>query len=126
MAIRDLIPWSRQESRLPVSVSAQRDRADHPLLSLHRDVNRVLDDVFRGFGVRSLGSVERSLAWPDVELGETDKDIGIAAGCPASTRRTSTSRSRTACCRYAARKDPRSTRRIAAIRSAATAASNVG
>jgi HSP20 family protein len=82
MAIRDLIPWSRQENRLPVSSGAQRDRDDHPLLSLHRDVNRLFDDLFRGFGVPSLGGFERSFAWPNVELGETDSEIRIAAELP--------------------------------------------
>jgi HSP20 family protein len=90
MAIRDLIPWSRQENRLPATVSAERDRNDHPLLSLHREVNRLFDDVFRGFGVPSLGgfgvpplgSFDRSLSWPSVELGETDKEVRITAELP--------------------------------------------
>ena len=82
MAIRDLIPWSRQENRLPVASGAQRDRDDHPLLSLHRDVNRLFDDVFRGFGVPSLGGFDRSFAWPNMEFGETDKDIRITAELP--------------------------------------------
>lgn len=82
MAIRDLIPWSRQENRLPVPVSAERDRGDHPLLSLHREVNRLFDDVFRGFGVPSLGGFDRSLAWPNLELGETDKEVRITAELP--------------------------------------------
>lgn len=82
MAIRDLIPWSRQENRLPVSSGAQRDRDDHPLLSLHRDVNRLFDDVFRGFGMPSLAGFDRSFAWPNVELGETDREIRITAELP--------------------------------------------
>jgi len=82
MAIRDLIPWSRQENRLPVSVNADRDRNDHPLLSLHREVNRLFDDVFRGFRVPSLNEVHRSLLWPNLELGETDKEVRITAELP--------------------------------------------
>jgi HSP20 family protein len=83
MAIRDLIPWSRQENRLPASISVdQRDREDHPLLSLHREVNRLFDDVFRGFDTPALGGVGRSLTWPHVELGETDKDIRVTAELP--------------------------------------------
>ncbi|WP_255326390.1 hypothetical protein [Sphingobium sp. EM0848] len=76
MAIRDFIPWNRQENRLPVPVSAERDRDNdtHPLLSLHRDVNRLFDDVFRGFGVPSLAGFDRGLSWPNLELAETDKD----------------------------------------------------
>ncbi|WP_340313950.1 Hsp20/alpha crystallin family protein [Rhizorhabdus argentea] len=82
MAIRDLIPWSRQENRLPATVGAERDRGDHPLLSLHREVNRLFDDVFRGFGVPSLGGSERSLSWPNLELGETDREIRVTAELP--------------------------------------------
>ena len=82
MAIRDLIPWSRQESRLSVPASTQPDRDDHPLLSLHREVNRLFDDVFRGFGAPSFGGFERGLSWPNLELGESDKEIRITAELP--------------------------------------------
>jgi HSP20 family protein len=82
MAIRDLIPWSRQDNRLPVAVAAQRERDDHPLLSLHREVNRLFDDLFRGFGVPSFAGFERSFAWPSVELGETDAEIRVVAELP--------------------------------------------
>lgn len=84
MAIRDLIPWSRQENRLPVPVSAERDRDDttHPLLSLHREVNRLFDDVFRGFGVPSFGGFDRGFSWPNLELAETDKELRVTAELP--------------------------------------------
>ena len=57
MSVRDLIPWSRNDgNRVP---SAFRDCERDPLLSLHREVNRLFDDVFRGSGsgLPSLGSV---------------------------------------------------------------------
>lgn len=84
MAFRDLIPWSRQENRLPVPVSAERasELEDHPLLSLHRDVNRLFDDVLRSFGMPAFDGFERHLSWPHVELGETDKEIRITAELP--------------------------------------------
>ena len=86
MAFRDLIPWSRQENRLPVPVSAEREHEresrSHPLLSLHRDVNRLFDDVLRGFGMPAFGGFERNLSWPHVELGETDKEIRVTAELP--------------------------------------------
>ena len=84
MAFRDLIPWSRQENRLPEAVGADRDRelASHPLFSLHRDVNRLFDDVSRGFGVPAFGGFDRGAAWPHVELGETDKEIRVTAELP--------------------------------------------
>ena len=84
MAFRDLIPWSRQENRLPVPVSAARDRDtdSHPLLSLHREVNRLFDDVFRGFGAPTLAGFDRGAGWPHVELGETDKELRVTAELP--------------------------------------------
>jgi HSP20 family protein len=84
MAFRDLIPWSRQENRLPVPVSAERGRDNdtHPLLSLHREVNRLFDDVFRGFGVPAFAGFDRTAGWPHVELGETDKEIRVTAELP--------------------------------------------
>ena len=82
MAIRDLIPWSRQDNRFPAPPGAARDRSDHPLLSLHREVNRLFDDAFRGFGVPAFGDFERSIAWPNLELGETDKEIRVTAELP--------------------------------------------
>jgi len=82
MAIRDLIPWSRQENRLPVPVGAERDRGDHPLLSRPREVNRLFDDVFRGFGAPTLAGFDRGFAWPNLELGETDNEVRITAELP--------------------------------------------
>jgi len=84
MAFRDLIPWSRQENRLPAQVSAEREREpqSHPLFSLHRDVNRLFDDALRGFGIPAFAGFERGLSWPHVELGETDKEIRVTAELP--------------------------------------------
>jgi HSP20 family protein len=83
MAFRDLIPWSRQENRLPVQVSAERGRDNdtHPLLSLHREVNRLFDDAFRSF-VPAFAGLHRAADWPHVELGETDKEIRVTAELP--------------------------------------------
>ena len=82
MAIRDLIPWSRQENRLPVPVSAEREPGDHPLLLLHRDVNRLFDDFVRGFGLSSFGGFGRELSWPSLEFGETDTEVRVIAELP--------------------------------------------
>ncbi|AMK22891.1 MULTISPECIES: Hsp20/alpha crystallin family protein [Sphingomonadaceae] len=84
MAFRDLIPWSRQENRLPVPVGVERNRDNdtHPLLSLHRGMNRLFDDAFRGFGVPAFAGFDRAAGWPHVELGETDKEIRVTAELP--------------------------------------------
>jgi HSP20 family protein len=90
MAIRDLIPWTRQEGGNALSASGRGQQNDHPLLSLHRKVNRLFDDVLRGFDGLSLGGPGggsiagsgRGFSWPNLELGETDKEIRVTAELP--------------------------------------------
>jgi len=78
MAIRDLIPWGRHENRLLAPSAEPGGRDEHPILSLHREVNRLFDEAFSLFGTPSLGS----LAWPKVELGETEREIRVTAELP--------------------------------------------
>ncbi len=59
MSIRDLIPWSRGRD-----VSVRRGDELNPFLALHREMNRLFDDVFRGF-VRPLNAAVLA-AGPDV------------------------------------------------------------
>jgi HSP20 family protein len=75
MSVRDLIPWGRNyDNQVP---SLLRDDDRDPLLSLHRGVNRLFDDVFRGFGSPSVGA-----GWPSVEISDTDKEIKVTAEMP--------------------------------------------
>ena len=46
MAVRDLIPWGRTRSSVP---STMRDDEFSPFLTLHREMNRLFDDVLKGF-----------------------------------------------------------------------------
>ena len=82
MSVRDLIPWGREESRVP---SLFRDSERDPFLSLHREVNRLFDDVFRGFD-DALPSVGRASPfggnWPSVEISDNDKEIKVTAEVP--------------------------------------------
>lgn len=80
MAIRDLIPWGRQQNRGEVVTSDQQ--ASNPFLALHREVNRLFDDVFRTMSVPSLDGLGASLNWPKLELSETDKEVRVAAELP--------------------------------------------
>lgn len=82
MAIRDLIPWSRQENRLPVPVSAERRRDTHPLYSLHRNVNHLFYDVFRNFDVLAFAGFDRLSDLPHLELSKTNKEIRVKAELP--------------------------------------------
>lgn len=83
MAIRDLIPWSKNQQLAP-----SRDVFD-PFVTLHREMNRLFDDVFRGFGP-SFGSLGRfgspllegQFGWPKIELNETDKTVTVSAELP--------------------------------------------
>ena len=79
MAIRDLIPWKSQGQDI---APRQEERVDHPVMSLHRDINRLFDDMFRGFSMPSLPSIGRSLGLPRVELSENDKEIRVTAELP--------------------------------------------
>ena len=44
MAIKDLIPWNNKGRE----VGFQRGTDIHPVFALHREMNRMFDDVFRG------------------------------------------------------------------------------
>ena len=82
MAIRDLIPWSKTRELAPA-----RDSFD-PFLTLHREMNRLFDDVFRGFGSPGLSPlIEGRLGWPKVELSETDKALTVSAELPGMTEK---------------------------------------
>jgi len=83
MTIRDMIPWSRGAAT-PPSIRAEADWS--PFLSLHREMNRLFDDVFRGVDSRfpALGGGHR---WPSVEVSETDKDIRVTAEVPGMSEK---------------------------------------
>ena len=81
MAIRDLIPWNNRGR----DVSVRRGEEVNPFLALHREVNRLFDDVFRGFDVTPFGSdrfFDRAMGWPNIEVSETDKEVKVIAELP--------------------------------------------
>ncbi|MBP2561927.1 HSP20 family protein [Neorhizobium galegae] len=83
MSVRDLIPWGRNNGHQVPSLLRDDDR--DPFLSLHREVNRLFDDVFRGFGsgLPAFGSASAfSAGWPSVEISDTDKEIKVTAEMP--------------------------------------------
>ena len=58
---------------------------DDPLTTFHREMNRLFDDVFRGFGsLGRLGSptMEGRFGWPNIELSETVKALTVSAELP--------------------------------------------
>ena len=122
MTIRDLIPWNRSRD-----VAVHRGENANPLLTLHREMNRVFDDVFRGFDVAPFGSdrlFDRTFGWPDIEVSETDKEVKVTAELPGLRRKMSASNSRTAFSSSKARKGPRLRTRIGSSASATMAGSS--
>src|SRR4051812_42562842 len=81
MAIRDLIRWNRGRD-----LNAHRGVEVAAFLTLHREVNRLFDDVFRGFDLAPFsvaeGFPDRGAGWPSIEVNETEKEVKVTAELP--------------------------------------------
>ena len=79
MAVRDLIPSGRRRE-----VTSRRGEELNPFLTLHREMNRLFDEVVRGFDVAPFGDrfSEMAVGWPNIELSETDKELKVTAELP--------------------------------------------
>ncbi len=75
MSMRDLIPWGR--SGTPQSY---RGEDVHPMLALHREMNRLFDDFTRGFESRL--PMFGGAGWPHTDVVETDKEYRVTAELP--------------------------------------------
>jgi HSP20 family protein len=80
MVMRDLIPWGRGRD-----VAARRGEEFNPFLTLHREMNRLFEDAFRGFDLATSSSdrfLDHAMGWPKIEVSESDKDVKITAELP--------------------------------------------
>lgn len=77
MNMREMIPWGRSQS-------AVQSVTSDPFLSLHREMNRLFDDVFRGFDAPALAGRFPAFgtSWPKLEIATTDKELTISAEVP--------------------------------------------
>ena len=77
--IKDLIPWNKGRS-----MPAQGNEDLHPFLAMHREMNRMFDDVFRGFDLAPLSMDHRfgAAGWPIIDIDDTGKEIRITAELP--------------------------------------------
>jgi HSP20 family protein len=88
MNMRDLIPWTKGESRTPTQY-----RDVDPFTALHREVNRLFDDVSRSFDQCGLGRFPSLAAssdgwgWPNVEISTTENEIQVTAELPGLEER---------------------------------------
>jgi HSP20 family protein len=72
------MPFSRNQSM------ARWSEENDPFLAMRREMNRLFDDVFDGFGLPSaFGPVLRQMpAAPKIDVSETDNEIQITAEMP--------------------------------------------
>lgn len=79
MNVHDLIPWGRTQGQV-----STRDGDRNPFLALHREMNRLFDDVFRGFDRRApfTGHLGMGGGWPNVEITDRDTEIKLTAELP--------------------------------------------
>lgn len=80
MGINDLIPWNNGGRE----VGIHRGADVNPFFTLHREMNRMFEDVFREFDLAPFGSTRglRGLGWPQVDIDEADDEVRITAELP--------------------------------------------
>jgi HSP20 family protein len=80
--VRDLIPSGR--SRTPARYADRfYDGGVSPFFTLRREMDRLFEDAFRGFGLSSFGSENApDMAWPNVEVIDRDKEVRVTAELP--------------------------------------------
>lgn len=72
MSVRDLIPWGRERS----------GEVMDPFLALHREMNRLFDNVFRSFDGRLSPAGFGGMGWPRMDVVETDAEYRVTAELP--------------------------------------------
>lgn len=80
MSVRNLIPGARRDL-----ASTSSENVVHPVMSLQREMNRLFDDMFRGFetgfpaglGTRGFGG-----AWPRLEVRDDEDAVRVSAELP--------------------------------------------
>ncbi len=91
-------PWNwfkkeQEEQQTASSLPVQRndfpmsDGPASPILQLHREIDRLFDDAFRGFGFPALAMPRLPSGWPDMlkpalDIQETDKQYKISLEVP--------------------------------------------
>jgi len=78
MDIRDLIPWRREDR------PAAPGRPQHPLAALHREMDRLFEDFFRGDTPWPLSHLRGTggAFSPSVDVRETDAELVVSAELP--------------------------------------------
>ena len=82
MNMRNLVPWSqRREPALAPRDANAGSLPESPFLTLHREMNRLFDDVFQGFGVPAT-----TAGWgrggPSLEVEDAGHEYRVTAELP--------------------------------------------
>lgn len=78
MNVRDLVPWGHKPERMQPALETRLTQPS--LFSLHREMDRLFDDILQGFG--GPGLVARREGFPQLEVEETDTEYRIHAELP--------------------------------------------
>ncbi|MGC9323561.1 MAG: Hsp20/alpha crystallin family protein [Desulfomonilia bacterium] len=80
MAMKYMTPWKWGRRSVP----AGREYEGHPLDVFRREMDRLFDDFFRGFGLRAFGEEAEPFAKfnPQVNMTEDEKSIYVTAELP--------------------------------------------
>jgi HSP20 family protein len=84
MAVRDLIPWGRTRTSVPSLLPGEEVS---PFMTLHREMNRLFDDMLSRFDPGMPSLVGRTpgwagAGWPSVEVNATDNEVRVSAELP--------------------------------------------
>lgn len=83
MSITNLMPWRRKEQvpRRHGNVTVNREE-DHPLTLFERDMNRMFDEFFNGFGLLPSWETGWSAFSPQVDIVDGEKEVKVSVELP--------------------------------------------
>ncbi len=96
MNIKKLAPWNwfkkeqeQEGAKLPVRREESQNWPDSPLFQIHREIDRLFDDAFRGFGLSGMGfysdlfpTAQKGWLKPTLDVGASDKEYAITVELP--------------------------------------------
>ena len=86
MNMRNLVPWSqRREPTASARDTSSGSLPESPFLTLHREMNRLFDDVFQGFGVPA-AAAGWTRGGPSLEVEDAGSEYRVTAELPGLSK----------------------------------------